>query len=82
MNLDEIKTLIEKDNDRSSRVSLYDIGRLRQMTTVDFVMDRDSGEYHYEVSIDGIKETDASKEILSNYTWALNDDNKLVINNI
>ena len=50
------------------------------MTNVDFIIDRESGDYHYEVSIDGINESEIAKKILSNYAWTLNENNKLMIN--
>lgn len=80
MELNDVKSLIESGGNRQSRVSLYDIGQLRQMTNVDFIIDRESGDYHYEVSIDGINETDAAKKILSSYAWKLDDKNNLTIN--
>lgn len=80
MELNDVKSLIENGSNRLSRVSLYDIGQLRQMTNVDFIIDRESGDYHYEVSIDGINETEAAKKILSNYAWKLDDKNNLTIN--
>ena len=46
----------------------------------DFIIDRESGDYHYEVSIDGINESEIAKKILSNYAWTLNENNKLIIN--
>lgn len=80
MELNDVKSLIENGSNRLSRVSLYDIGQLRQMTNVDFIIDRESGDYHYEVSIDGINESEIAKKILSNYAWTLNENNKLIIN--
>lgn len=79
MTKSEIIELVKTSKSTNTFMPLTDLLLLRDITDVKLEMDRDENEYFYKIRIDDIVGKELKKEVISNNSWNLSDDEEFII---
>ncbi len=79
MTKNEIIELVKTSKSTNTFMPLTDLLLLRDITDVKLEMDRGENEYFYKIKIDDIAGKELKKEVISNNSWNLSDDEEFII---
>jgi len=74
MNIEDIKELIRSNNSNNCILSLSDLVKLKKAVNIELNIDRDNGNYFYQIDLNDFIDKDFDINILKENKWVLSPD--------
>jgi hypothetical protein len=79
MKIEEIKALIESNKGKGHVLPLSELMTLKSIANVTLEINRENGDYFYQVELNDLVDKEFDTELITEYAWEISQDGKKII---
>lgn len=79
MKIEEIKALVGSNNSENHELPLSELMKLEMIANVTLEINRENGDYFYQVELNDLVDKEFDTELITEYAWEISQDGKKII---
>lgn len=79
MKIEDIKSLIEHNKGNGHVLPLSELMTLKSIANVTLEINRENGDYFYQVELNDLVDKEFDTELITEYAWEISQDGKKII---